>query len=70
MVTHDFEVVFQVGGTSAAQPRVYITFPHAHIEIPSHSVEDVVSLETSFSALQSDLESNTPDDMEIKFYGV
>ena len=70
VVTHDFDVTFQVGGTSAAQPRTYIRFPHAHIEIPSHSVEDVISLETNFSALQSDLESNTPDDMEVKFYGV
>ncbi len=68
VVAHDFGLVFKVGGASGT-PRVEFSMPHCHIEVPSHSVEDLISLETNFSALQSDMESNSPDDMTISFYG-
>ena len=68
VVAHDFALVFKVGGASGT-PRVEFSMPHCHIEVPSHSIEDLLSLETNFSALQSDMESNSPDDMTISFYG-
>jgi hypothetical protein len=44
--------------------------PQCHVEVPSHSIEDVISLESSFTSLQSDMESNEPDDLEMTAYGV
>jgi hypothetical protein len=49
VVTNDFNLVFSIGGSSA--PKVAITLPNCHLEIPSHSVEDVISMEATFSAL-------------------
>ena len=68
VTTHDFAVTFNVGGTTG-QPRVAFTMPHCHVEVPSHSIEDVISLETNFTSLQSDMESNVPDDFTIKSFG-
>ena len=68
VVAHDFDLTFKVGGTTGT-PRVEFNMPHCHIEVPSHSVEDLISLETNFSSLQSDMESNSPDDLTISFYG-
>ena len=69
VITHDFEMTFKVGGTSGS-PRVEFKMPQCHVEVPSHSIEDVISLESSFTSLQSDMESNEPDDLEITAYGV
>ena len=69
IVTHDFAVTFKVGGSSET-PRVEFTMPHCHVEVPSHSIEDVVSLETTFSSLQSNMESKSADDLTITSYGV
>lgn len=68
VTTHDFAVTFNVGGTTG-QPRVAFTMPHCHVEVPSHSIEDVISLETNFTSLQSDMESNVPDDFTVKSFG-
>ena len=68
VTTHDFAVTFNVGGTTG-QPRVAFEMPHCHVEVPSHSIEDVISLETNFSSLQSDMESNVPDDFKMKTFG-
>ena len=60
-VVNKFKVTMDVGGTAAAaddtSPAMSITFPTAHIEVPSHSIEDVISLETSFTALPTDFGS-------------
>ena len=69
IVTHDFAITFKVGGSSET-PRVEFTMPHCHVEVPSHSIEDVVSLETTFSSLQSNMESRSADDLTITSYGV
>jgi hypothetical protein len=68
VTTHDFAVTFNVGGASGT-PRVAFTMPHCHVEVPSHSIEDVISLETTFSSLQSNMESNVPDDFSMSTYG-
>ena len=57
-VVNKFKVEMHIGGTAATanntDPALKVTFPTAHIEVPSHSVEDVISLETNFTALPTD----------------
>jgi hypothetical protein len=50
-ITNDFNLVFDIGGTSS--PTIKVTLPTCHLEIPTHSIEDVISLETTFHALPS-----------------
>jgi len=69
VITHDFDMTFKVGGSSGT-PRVEFRMPQSHVEVPTHSIEDVISLESTFTSIQSDLESNTPDDLNIESYGV
>ena len=51
-ITNDFELKFFVGGESST-PRVELDMQQCHLEIPSHSIEDIISLETNFHALPS-----------------
>ena len=51
VVTNSFDLTFKIGGGSGN--RLEINFPTAHLEIPTHSIEDVISLETNFMALPS-----------------
>ena len=49
VVTNSFNLTFSIGGSSGN--RLGLTCATAHLEIPTHSIEDVISLETSFQAL-------------------
>ena len=49
VVTNSFGLVFSIGGGSGN--RLEFNCATAHIEIPTHSIEDVISLETNFMAL-------------------
>jgi len=69
VITHDFEMTFKIGGSSGS-PRLEVKMPQCHVEVPTHSIEDVISLESSFTSLQSDMESNIVDDLEVSVYGV
>jgi hypothetical protein len=51
VVTNSFGLTFNIGGTSGT--GLAITMPTCHIDIPTHSIEDVISLETTFNALPS-----------------
>ena len=51
LVTNSFKLEFEIGGT--ATPNVKITMPQCHLEIPTHSIEDVISLDVTFNALTS-----------------
>lgn len=64
IVTHSFDLVFKVGG-STQTPRVEFAMGNCHIEIPTHSVEDVISLETNFTALGSCI--NAADELLITY---
>lgn len=68
IVTNNFGLTFGIGGGSA--PNVSIAMPACHLEVPTHSIDDVVSLETTFHALPSSIDptqsGNDADDMEIK----
>lgn len=64
-ITNDFNLVFAIGGSST--PNVTITLPTCHLEIPSHSIEDVISLETNFHALPSTIDG--ADEASIVYTG-
>ena len=51
-VINKFDITLAVGG-SATGPKIELSLPTAHLEIPSHSIEDVISVETNFSGLGS-----------------
>ena len=54
-VVNEFTVVLKIGGSAQAGiPAVVITMPKVHFEVPSHSIEDVISLESNFHALPTD----------------
>lgn len=67
-VVNDFDVTFKVGGATAGDPRMYLNFPKVHIGVPTHSVEDIISLETTFGAYTNDF--NTVDEFNLEVYGV
>ena len=46
VVTNSFGLVFKIGGATAGQPRLEVNMPTCHLEIPTHSIEDVISVET------------------------
>lgn len=50
-VTNSFALTFKIGGATGT--GLEISMPTCHIEIPTHSVEDVIALETNFQALPS-----------------
>lgn len=67
-VVNDFNVTFQVGGNVASTPRLYINIPKCHIEVPTHSIEDVISIETNFSAYTTDF--SVANEVSLEYYGV
>lgn len=73
-IVNSFNLTFKLGGVGDANaftadpgPRYQFNFPTAHFEIPAHSVEDVISIETTFQALPSTI-GNT-DEVTVKFAG-
>jgi hypothetical protein len=42
--------------------------PQCHLEVPSHSIEEVISMETNFHALPSDFDSTDEIDL-FTFFG-
>ena len=65
-VINKFAITLDVGGT-AGVPRFSMTLPTAHLEIPSHSIEDVISLETNFHGLGSGVGEG--DEISLKYVG-
>lgn len=54
-ITNVFNLTFSIGGTIATDnvPAIEFKMESCHLEIPTHSIEDVISLETNFHALPS-----------------
>ena len=67
-VINKFAITLQVGGTDSTKPRFEIALPTAHLEIPSHSIEDVISLETNFHGLGTGV--GEADEITLKYIGV
>ena len=55
VVTNSMDLVFSIGG--ATSPKLVIDIPTAHLEIPTHQIEDVIGLEVNFHALPSSLDA-------------
>ena len=67
-VVNDFQVTFQIGGGVANTPRLYVTCPKVHIEVPTHSVEDVISVDTGFGAYTENFDE--ADEFTLTYFGV
>lgn len=67
-VINKFAITLAVGGTDTTKPRFQIIMPTAHLEIPSHSIEDVISLETNFHGLGTGVSEG--DEVTLKYIGV
>lgn len=65
-VQNEFDLRFKVGGASAT-PRVEFLFPRAMLEIPAHSIDDVVSVEVNFHGLPSGI--GAADEMTVRYVG-
>jgi hypothetical protein len=65
MTRNKFNVKFTIGGTSA--PNLVVEFPGCHVDIPTHQIEDVISLETAFHALPSSITS--ADEVTLTYTG-
>jgi hypothetical protein len=65
VVTNNVGLTFNVGGTTTNTRRLEIDFGTAHVEIPTHSIEDVISLETNFQALPSSIDGT--NEMTLKY---
>jgi hypothetical protein len=61
VITNAFALTFGIGGGSST-PRCSVALPKAHLELPSHSIEDVVSVDVAFHGLASDMSSATAAD--------
>ena len=65
-ITNDFNLVFVIGGTGNT-PRVTMTLPTCHLEVPTHSIDDIISLETTFHALPTSVDGT--DEITMEFVG-
>jgi len=64
-VTNSHALSFSIGGTST--PKLVVSMPTCHLEVPTHSIEDVISLETNFHALPSTIDGT--DEATIAYTG-
>ena len=58
VITNAFDLAFSIGG-SGNTPRCVVDIDKAHLELPAHSFEDVVSVDVAFHGLSTDLSSST-----------
>lgn len=58
VITNAFDLTFSIGG-SGNTPRCNVQVAKAHLELPSHSFDDVVSVDVAFHGLSTDLSSGT-----------
>tara|TARA_B100000497_G_scaffold127700_1_gene170476 strand:- start:2136 stop:3203 length:1068 start_codon:yes stop_codon:yes gene_type:complete len=69
LTRNKFNLKFTIGDiTAATGVGLAFEFPSAHIDIPTHQIEDVISLETNFHALPSSI--TNADEVKITYKGV
>src|SRR5210317_466406 len=67
-ITNSFDLAFSVGGSASTSiPRMVINVDKAHLEVPTHSIDDIVSLEVNFHGLPTSVD--TTDEYTIDFVG-
>ena len=59
-------MTFTVGGTGN-EPRMVMNMNNCHLEVPTHSIDDIISLETSFHALPTSIDA--VDELDLIFVG-
>lgn len=64
-ITNSFNLSFSIGGSAA--PKVAIALPQCHLEVPTHSIDDVISVEANFHALPSTISET--DEATITYTG-
>jgi len=64
--TNSFNLGFKVGGDGNI-PRIELNAPQCHLEVPSHSIDDVISVEVNFHALGSTIDLT--DELTVKYVG-
>ena len=57
-VTNNHRLVFAIGGTTPNLPSGEMSMLDCNLELPSHSIDDVISLETAFQALPSAIDKS------------
>lgn len=65
-ITNSFDLTFSIGGSAA--PKVAIALPQCHLEVPTHSIDDVISIEANFHALPSTISET--DEATITYTGI
>ena len=69
LTRNKFNLKFTIGDiTAATGVGVAFEFPSAHVDIPTHQIEDVISLETNFHALPSTI--TNADEVKITYKGI
>ena len=72
VITNAFAMTFSIGGSSNT-PRVAVTLPKAHLELPTHDLSDVISVDVAFHGLSSDLSSataaNATNEVSVTYVG-
>ena len=64
-IVNSFALNFLIGG-SGNTPRVEVTLPRAHLEVPQHSVDDIVSVDVNFHGLPATVDpGSTAGNYEI-----
>ena len=66
VITNSFDLTFTVGGTGNT-PRMVMNLDNCHLEVPTHSIDDIISLETNFHALPTSVD--TKDEIDLVFFG-
>ena len=56
-----------ISDADLADPGLLIEFARCHVDIPTHSIEDIVTLETTFMGLPSTIE--TADEVKMVYKG-
>lgn len=66
LVTNEFDLTFVLGGTGNT-PRMEVNVPQAHMELPSHSIDTIISIDANFHGLSST--EDATDEATIKYVG-
>jgi len=66
IITNNFDMTFKIGGSSGT-PRIEMAMANCHLEVPTHSIDDVISLEANFHALPSTIDGT--DELTVKYVG-
>jgi len=68
VVTNSFALTFNIGGTGSGVPKLSVSMPTCHLDIPTHSIEDVIAVETAFNALPSTIDGT--DEVTMTYTGI